>query len=160
MTRQQKYPETSTFHYFNANPKNRKTGDCAIRAIATATGIAYNDVVMKLAKIQCDSGYEPTMDKGLELFMDSIGWIKHRQPRHEDNTKFTGKEFCTYLSVCYKKDLGNIIADIGGHHMVAIVPSCLGDGINDRFKVFDIWDSTDGCIGNYWTKAGVSCGLE
>ena len=36
----------------------------------------------------------------------------------------------------------NYIAMIGGHHIVAIV----------KAKVCDIWDSTDGCIGNYWTK--------
>ena len=36
MTRQQKYPETGTFHYHNQNPKNRLTGDCIIRAISRA----------------------------------------------------------------------------------------------------------------------------
>ena len=34
------------------------------------------------------------------------------------------------------------IAHIGGHHIIAIVDK----------KVNDTWDSTDGCIGNYWTK--------
>lgn len=36
---------------------------------------------------------------------------------------------------------GNIIAHIGGNHIVAIV----------NHKVYDIWDSTDYCIGNFWT---------
>lgn len=36
MTRQKKYPDTSTFHYYNANPKNKVDDDCVIRAICTA----------------------------------------------------------------------------------------------------------------------------
>lgn len=30
MTRQEKYPNTDTFTYYNANPKNRITGDCML----------------------------------------------------------------------------------------------------------------------------------
>ena len=39
-------------------------------------------------------------------------------------------------------DWHHIIANIGGHHIVAIL-----DG-----KVHDIWDSTYKCIGNVWVK--------
>ena len=78
-----------------------------------------------------------------------------KQPRKRDGTKFTGKEFCEYLQR-YLDDPGvygvmddegieisrNIVANIGGNHVVAIK-----DG-----KVWDIWNSTRGCIGNYWVK--------
>lgn len=141
-SRSQKYPDTSTFHFYNANPRNRITGDCAYRAIATATGIDYNEVVMALAKVHCDTGYEPTEGKGLEAYMTSIGWVKHSQPRKPDGTKYTGKEFCKMIQKYHWT--GSFLCNIGGHHMVAII-----DG-----KVNDIWDSTDGCIGNYWTKDG------
>ena len=30
MNRQQKYPNTESFYYFNANPKNKLTTDCVI----------------------------------------------------------------------------------------------------------------------------------
>ena len=36
MKREDKFKDTATFHYYNANPKNRITGDCAFRAISTA----------------------------------------------------------------------------------------------------------------------------
>lgn len=49
MTRQQKYPDTNTFHFHNANPKGRITTDCVIRAICVATELPYNQVVMELA---------------------------------------------------------------------------------------------------------------
>lgn len=138
MTRQEKYPETRTFHYHNANPKNRITGDCRIRAIAVACEVPYNTVVMDLAKIQCDTGYDQCTNHGIDILMKQYGWTKHKQPRKADNTKYTGKEFCLRLA----DKRVRYVANIGGNHIVAIV-----DG-----KVNDIWDSTGGCIGNYWTK--------
>lgn len=135
MTRQEKYPDTSTFHYYNANPKNRITGDCWARAISTGTGIPYNTVVMEMAEMQCKTGYDASELIG--RYLESKGWIKHKQPRKPDNTKYTGKEFCEKA-----RDYENYIANIGGHHIVAIVNA----------KVYDIWDSTSKTIGNYWTK--------
>lgn len=138
MTRQQKYPETPTFHYYNANPKNRITGDCRIRAISVACDVPYNQVVMDLAKIQCETGYDQCANQGISILMEQYGWIKHKQPRKPDNTKYTGKEFCEKIAVKGQKYFCNI----GGNHEVAIV-DC---------KVWDIWNSTYKCIGNYWTK--------
>ena len=92
MKRQQKYPDTDTFRYYNHNPKNRITGDCAIRAISLATEIPYNEVVMGLAKLQCETGYDAM--KNISRYMESIGWVKNRQPRREDRCKYTGDEFC------------------------------------------------------------------
>lgn len=143
MKREDKYPNTSTFTFYNANPKNKYTTDCIIRAISTATGIPYNDVVMDLAKLHCKTGIMEPYDK----YLASLGWIKHAQPRKYDNTKYTGKEFCEFIQRHDNDNptypLNKVIAHIGGHHIVAII-----DG-----KVHDIWNSTDGCIGNYWTKA-------
>ena len=136
MTRQEKYPDTDTFHFYNANPKGRITGDCRIRAICTALEVPYKDIVMELAEIQCETGYDQCENHGISILMKRHGWIKHAQPRKPDNTKYTGKEFCRLHRS------GRIYAHVGGRHSVAIV-----DG-----KIWDIWDSTDGCIGNYWTK--------
>jgi hypothetical protein len=138
MNRTTKYPETSTFHYFNANPKNRITGDCVFRAFALAMEQDYNTTVMEMAELMCETGYALNDKKGEERYLAKKGWVKHPQPRKADGTKYTGEEFCKRLAL---KDQ-RYIAHIGGHHMVAIVNG----------KVNDIWDSTDGCIGNYWTK--------
>lgn len=155
MTRQEKYPETKTFHFFNANPKNRITGDCRIRAISTATEIPYNAVVLALALIQIETGYDQTANQGIDILMKKIGWKKMPQPRKKNGKKYTGKEFCKIQQrYLFDKDTHGrawddgiivsprIFCNIGGHHEVAIV-----DG-----KVYDIWDSTEGCIGNYWVK--------
>ena len=137
MKRQDKYPETSTFHYHNANPKGRITTDCVVRAICTALELPYNQVVMELAELQCKTGYDDGDAKLYDIYLQTKGWVKHQQPRKPDNTKYTGKEFCERA-----RTYQNYIAHIGGHHIVAIV-NC---------KVFDIWDSTGKTIGNYWTK--------
>lgn len=146
MNRQSKYPDTKTFHYHNANPKGRITGDCRIRAITMATGIPYNDVVMELAKIQIETGYDQCANQGIAIFMKRIGWVKQKQPKKADGTKYTGKEFCKVQQKGISENdiviSSKIFANIGSHHEVAIVNG----------KVWDIWNSTDGCIGNYWTK--------
>jgi hypothetical protein len=138
MKRQDKYPETKTFHYYNANPKNRITGDCTFRAVCTALEQTWEQTVMEMAELSCKTGYAINDKKGIERYLKEKGWTKHSQPRKADNTKYTGKEFCEKLAKKNKR----YVCTIGGHHIVAIVDK----------KVNDIWDSTDGCIGNYWTK--------
>jgi len=137
VTRQEKYPETSTFHFHNANPKNRITTDCVIRAIATALDKPYNDIAMEMAQMQCETGYDVGDKMLYDKYLQSKGWIKHKQPRKYDNTKYTGKEFCEKIANKYSR----YVANIGGNHIVAIVEG----------KVYDIWDSTYKCIGNYWS---------
>lgn len=86
----------------------------------------------------CKTGYALNDVKGEAKYLESKGWVKHSQLRKPDGTKYTGKEFCKLVAEKNQR----YIANIGGHHAVAIVGG----------KVNDIWDSTDGCIGNYWTK--------
>ena len=138
MRRQDKYQDTAVFHYYNANPKNRITGDCTFRAIATALEQSWETTVMEMAELSCKIGYAINDKKGIERYLECKGWKKHSQPRKANNTKYTGEDFCKKLA---NKDI-RYIAMIGGHHIVAIVNG----------KVNDIWDSTDRCIGNYWTK--------
>ena len=139
MKRQERFPDTSTFHFYNANPKNRFTEDCVVRAICTALEMPYDQVVREMAEMQCKTGYDSTGSKGIDTYLKSKGWVKRPQPRKIfDNTKYTGKEFCRFLALKHI----NYVANIGGHHIVAIM----------KCKVNDIWDSTDGTIGNYWVK--------
>lgn len=139
MTRQQKYPDTDTFHFFNANPKGRYTTDCVIRAISTAAKIQYNTVCREMAELQCSTGYDMSSPEAIDRYMRSLGWEKHKQPRKANGKKYTGKEFCK--EIAQQEGLNYIVANLGGHHTVAIVAG----------RVWDTWDSTDGCIGNYWT---------
>lgn len=150
MTKQQKYPETRTFHYHNQNPRNRITTDCVIRAISTATEIPYNQVIMEMAEMQCKTGYDRTSSQGINYYLKEKGWVKHSQPRKADGTKYTGKEWCEVLNHSIWFLGKSIIANIGSHHIVCIKEV---SGLHGTFKVHDIFDSTDGCIGNFWIKS-------
>lgn len=134
MRRQDKYPETKWFCFENLNPKNRITGDCAVRALTKALGVEYEKALGMLVGMSLKSGYSVADKKNIEKVLDAKGITKQKQPRHKDNTKFTGKEFCE------KFNKGTYICSIGGHHVTVVV-----DG-----KIYDIWDCSDKTIGNYW----------
>lgn len=125
--------DTDTFKYFNANPYNRKTDDCVFRAISLALFQPWKQTVMEMANLSIQTGYSINSSRTIDDYLKSKGWIKMRQPRKPNNTKYTGKEFVRSFKI-------DCVANIGGHHIV-----CIKNG-----KVVDTWDSTDGCIGNYW----------
>ena len=146
--------DTKVFHFYNENPKDHRTGDCVIRAIGLATELGWDEVYKSLCKYGYKKKLMPNDKQCYDKWLQENGWVKHKQPRKSDNTKYTGIEFCNLLQDWIHDDdlIGceykgvvisrSIIAHIGGHHLVAIV-----DG-----KINDIWYSQDGCIGNYWTK--------
>lgn len=148
--RRLKHPDTDTFHYYNANPKNKITTDCVVRAVCTALGKPYNDVVMEMAELQCKTGYDAGENTLIDKYMQQNGWIRVKQPRKDDNTKYTGEEFCrTLMHPIYCEELNlpdceinRVLAHIGGHHVVAIMSG----------QVWDIWNSTQGTIGQVWVK--------
>lgn len=115
----------------------KETMESRIIKDANATEIPYNQVVRELAELQCETGYDDGDVKLFDKYLASKGWVKHKQPRKDDGTKYTGREFCER-----SRQYMRYIANIGGGHIVAIV-GC---------KVWDIWDCTHKCIGNYWTK--------
>lgn len=137
MKREEKYPDTRSFHFYNANPKGRTGGDCVVRALCTAMNQPWDVTVRELTELGIELGYVLNDKHTYEKYLTRKGWTKHKQPKKSDNTKYTGKEFTRIID---KKV--NYIARIGGHHIVAIMNG----------RVNDIWNSTDGCIGNYWTK--------
>ena len=146
MKRSEKYKDTKWFHYYNANPKNRITGDCVVRALSVGTGIPYWDVLKGLYEMSVKTGYMVDDTKNYDKWLKTVGFVKCGQPKKPDGTKYTGKEFCDCCAAYSSRFDGNVIANIGGHHVVAFVEE---DG---RYRDYDIWDSTDGCIGNYWVR--------
>lgn len=144
-SRQERNPDTAVFHFYNANPKNRITGDCTFRAIATAMEKPWEVVVMEMAEMSCRTGYAINDKLGIECYLKEQGWVKHRQPRWCGNLKYTGAEFCLNMQqggTFEELQNVNVVANIGGHHITCI----------KNAKVHDIWDCTGKCIGNYWTK--------
>ena len=130
------YKDTKYYHYHNANPKNRITGDCVVRALTTALCKNYADVVRDLANLWCETGYCGIDKKGIERYLTSLKFTKMKEPRKYDNTKMSLREFIDSHDVSGK----NIICFAGTHHV-----SCIIDGV-----VQDIWDCTRETMHTYW----------
>jgi hypothetical protein len=151
--RAKKYPDTDYFHFHNANPKGKMTSDCVIRAVSTALEQSYKQTLMEMAEMTSDTGYMLNENKCIDRYLKSKGWIKCKQPKKDDGTKYTGKEFCRTLThPIYSEELNltnrsfeinRVIANIGGHHIVAIMSG----------QIWDTWNSADGSIGIVWVKA-------
>lgn len=134
--------DTRTFHFYNANPKSKFGGDCVIRAISTALNQSWEDTVREMTEVGITIGYVVNDTHTIEAYLKQKGWIKQKQPKRANGTKYTGSEFCKM-----QKSKGNtqtFIANIGSGHIVAIVNN----------KVYDIWNSSHRCLGNYWVKGG------
>lgn len=131
--------DTKCFKYVNANSKNKTTTDCVIRALALVTDKTWEDVFTSLYEIGLKYRLAMNDKKCYERFLKENGFIKFSQPRHSNNnSKYTGYEFCNTLISNHKP----IFANIGAHHVTAIINK----------KINDTWDCTYNCIGTYWQK--------
>lgn len=123
----------------NVNPKNRKTGDCSTRAIVGTLGIDY-----KLAlTLQCEAAqktyYGITDKQVVEKVLSQFGYIKMKQPRKADGSKYKVGELDEILTKKQMED--GVLVTIANHH------TCI---IND--SVQDIWDCRKKSVGNYYVK--------
>ena len=126
--------DTKTFTYYNANPKNKETGDCVIRALSLVCNVPYYDVLNELVKSQIKSGYMINDSHNWSKFLKDRGFVKLPAPRTSEKNRF-------YEG--YKvNDNSTLFVKIGSHHVVGI----------KNFKIHDIWDSTDDCVGQVWLK--------
>lgn len=148
--RRLKYPDTTTFHYYNANPKNKITTDCVIRGLAAGLNIPYEQVVRELGELQIQTGLDGRDTPGIDRYLRSKGWVKAPQQKKADGTLYTASEFCLKLMhPIYSDELNlpacsitRMVANVGGHHTVAIVEG----------QVNDTWDSSYGKLHSLWVK--------
>lgn len=137
------------FHYVNANPEGKRTGDCIMRAVAVAAGVSWDDAVDGLCAIAHDKKIAPQDPAAERELLKRLGFAKLKQPKKINGKKLTGREFCTWLDS--QVLLGNmpanarIVANIGAHHVVAVMRDGTG-----HFRVNDTWDCTTRCVGTWW----------
>ena len=120
----------------NVNPKNRKTGDCVVRAIAWASGTPYVEVYKDLFEISLKTGYILNEKRTYEKLLEVYGFVKYQQPRKHDNSKFAIAEIDKLIS---NKDVAIVSC---ANHL-----TCVLDGY-----LVDTWDCRHKTIGNYYLK--------
>ena len=128
------------YRQINVNPKGRKTGDCSTRAIVSCLDIDYD----KALQLQFDevkkTYYDFTSRKVMENVLKRFGYVKMKQPRKQDNTKYRVKEMDKVLT---KKQLEKgVIVNVTNHYVA----------LKDTAYI-DIWNCGDACVGNYFVKA-------
>lgn len=125
------------FIKYNNNPKNKKTGDCVIRAIATATNSSWEYVYSKLAELGIKQGLMINDSKNWQKYLESLGYIKQKMPRGPDGTRYTLEEFATELA----EENKIYIVKLAGHLTV----------IKNK-NLIDTWNCSYKSVGNYWNN--------
>ena len=139
------------FKYRNANPEDKRTGDCIMRAVSAATDISWEDAVRGLCRIAIDKHIAPQDPAAERELLKRLGFEKLKQPKKANGKKLTGREFCAWLDT--QVLLGTvpanarIVANIGAHHVVAVLRDSSG-----HFRVNDTWDCSTRCVGSWWMR--------
>ena len=124
----------------NVNPKGRKTGDCSTRALVGTLGVSYDEAL----RLQCEGAlatkYGITDKQVMEYVLKKFGYVKMKQPRKLDNTKYTVGEMDKVLT--REQVSEGVLVTVASHH------TCVVNG-----AVQDIWDCRGKSVGNYYVKA-------
>ena len=108
-----KIPEnTSFFTYYNANPKDKRVGDCVIRALSLTPNYDWYKVYDELCIIGRQFGCTPTCDLAWEAWLKQHGYVRYKQPKRENGRLYMLREF-----VCSKliSDDDLVVAVVSGH---------------------------------------------
>ena len=125
------------FIKYNNNPKNKKTGDCVIRAIATATNSSWEYVYSKLSELGIEQGLMINDSNNWQKYLENLGYIKQKMPRRSDRTRYTLEEFATELA----EENKIYLVKLAGHLTV----------IKNK-KLIDTWNCSYKSVGNYWNS--------
>ena len=97
-------PLKMEFIRYNNNPKNKKTGDCVVRAIAFVTNRSWEFVYMALAQLGVDSGLMMNNNKNWQKYLEILGYSSHVFYRHDLLASFCClKGFYSTLYFLFKK---------------------------------------------------------
>lgn len=123
------------FVKYNVNPRNRKVGDCAIRAVATATGLGWDEAYKQLAAAgflyKCSMSDVEAIDIVMQNNGFKVGTIKiHKGDKRPKVAKFAEEHPNWY---CVLRVANHLVASGRGNYV-------------------DTWDSGDCSVYKYWYK--------
>lgn len=123
----------------NVNPKGRFVGDCVIRAISTAMDISWDNVYKDLCEIGLKEKRMPNDKKVFHKYLEKNGWVKCKQPKYFDKTKYVVKDLDLYLGKDRVEE--TLIISVAKH--LTVIKSG---------SVVDTWDCRGKKVGNYWKR--------
>lgn len=120
---------------YNANPRGKKVGDCAFRAVAVATGLGWDKAYEGL----CRAGFEikaaPNDVEAVEYFLLSLGFKIGKIKVAKGSKRPTVDQFASEHPDWY------CVLRVA-NHLVA----------SGRGNYVDIWDSGEKSVYKYWYK--------
>lgn len=125
----------NNYIHHNMNPKNKKVGDCAIRAVAAALGCSWDDAYLELA----------TSGLALKCAMNDIEAV-------EDVLVSNG--FSIGKIIATKGSKRPTVAQFAAEHpdMSAVLRVSNHLVTCRQGKYIDIWDSGNKSVYKYWYK--------
>jgi hypothetical protein len=118
----------------NVNPKNRKVGDCVVRAIAVASGKTWDEVFDGLCLLAKQEKAMPNSKEVFEIYLQQIGFKKHKMPRKANGSKYIAGEWASQIK-------GVAVIQVARHLTAAVEQS-----------IVDIWDCGGKSVYNYYTR--------
>lgn len=123
----------------NMNPKDRRIGDCVIRALARATGYTWDETLDRLIVICHKVKDMPNSKRVYEKFLAQEGWVKQKMPRRPDNTRYTVKEFLDEIA--------------GPNELYAVISVANHLTYAENDTLIDTWDCSRKSVGNFWIRS-------
>lgn len=114
-----------SFIYFNPNPVMRTVGDCAVRAVAKALDISWEDAYAKIIVNGFRMGDMPSADSVWGAVLRQNGFYKKAIPN-------TCPDCYTAADFCEDHPKGTYVLGFGGHTATVV------DG-----DIYDAWDSSN-----------------
>ena len=139
-----------SFVYFNANPKNKRTSDCVIRALSKFLNLSWLDAYMDICVYGGLNSDMPNVNSIWSKYLESKGYTRHKVYDSCPNC-YTLMDFCydhPYGKYFVSLDVGYAdiysTADSGmidGNHVVCVI-----DG-----NYYDTWDCGKEVVIFYWS---------
>lgn len=123
------------FIRYNNNPKEKRTGDCIIRALALALNKSWKEVYTDLFNLSIKMSLIVTDPKVFKKYLKDLGYMQEKMPKTLDNKRYTVEEF---------------IDDIAHKNMTYIISIAKHVTVIKDKKLYDTWDCSHKCVGNYW----------
>lgn len=120
--------------YYNPNPSGRTVGDCAIRAIAKALNITWEEAYAKAAVNGYRMNDMPSADSVWGSVLRMNGFYREGLPNLCPDC-YTAEDFCT------DNPVGTYVLGFGGHVATVV------DG-----SLYDSWDSSQEIPQYFWSK--------
>lgn len=115
---------------YNPNPAGRSVGDCAVRAVAAALNLTWEDAYIMIVETGYKMADMPSADSVWGAVLRKYGFYRTSIPNTCPDC-YTAEDFCR------ENPVGVFVLGFGGHVATVI------DG-----DIYDAWDSRD-CIPVY-----------